>query len=255
MSKIFGYELKRALSGGLFPIMLVLNVLFAWYVLSTEIIVGIANTAPFSVWSYCTYWGKTLPMSAITILLIQAGYYGKKQKKVEILTSATPVTHVQMLMLRTAVLLVCFAVICIVISGVAAIFYIKFFGYYHFEEFIIPSIIMIIPCIVFVIGIGHIAGRIHRILIYILLLILIAAGFCNTANAFDIFSTGFLSEYPLTLPLNYYGEPDFEINFLWLTGRFIYLITGIFAFLFNIKWRSKATRANYIVNGKPLVVS
>lgn len=243
MIKVFGYELKRLLTSGLFIAMLIVNAVFAWYILTTDIIAGIAYTAPFSVWSSCAYVGKTLPLSIITVLLLQAGYYGKQQKRVEILTSAAPVTHARTLMIRTAALGVCFLVICLVDGLLGAVFYVAFFGYYGFGAFILPALLEIIPCFVFSAGIGHLAGRIHQGLVYALLPIVFIAGFLGAAGAFDLFGGGFFSAYPLTLPVGADGEPRFVMNSAWLLARFIYLVAGAAILIVNTAFRPKIKRA------------
>lgn len=243
MIKVFGYELKRLLTSGLFIAMLIVNAVFAWYVLTTEVIEGIAYTAPFSVWSSCAYIGKTLPLSIITVLLLQAGYYGKQQKRVEILTSAAPMTRADMLLIRTAALGVCFLVICLVDGLLGAVFYAVFFGYYGFGAFILPALLEIIPCFVFSAGIGHLAGRIHQGLVYALLPIVFIAGFLGAAGAFDLFGGGFFSAYPMTLPINSDGEPEFVMNSTWLLARFIYLAAGAAILIVNSAFRPKIKRA------------
>lgn len=107
--------------------MLLANGFFAWYVLTTDIILGTCFTAPFSLWSYCTYLGKVMPISMITILLLLAGYYGKKQKRVEILTTATPVTLATQMLIRTLIIFICFTILCFIIICLALYFYLHFF--------------------------------------------------------------------------------------------------------------------------------
>lgn len=243
MIKVFGYELKRLLTSGLFIAMLIVNAVFAWYILTTDIIAGIAYTAPFSVWSRCAYIGKKLPLSAITVLLIQAGYYGKQQKRVEILTSAAPVTYANMLLIRTAALGVCFFVICLIDGLLGAVFYAAFFEYYGFGSFILPALLEIIPCFALAVGIGHLAGRIHQGLVYALLPIVFIMGFFGASGAFDLFGGGFFSAYPLTLPVNSDGEPDFTFNALWIIARVVYLALGAGSLLVNITLRPKVKRA------------
>ncbi len=243
MTKVFGYELKRLLTSGLFIAMLAVNAVFAWYVLTTEIIEGIAYTAPFSVWSSCAFIGKTLPIAIITVLLLQAGYYSKQQKRVEILTSAAPMSYAQTLMIRTAVLGVCFLIICTVDSLLEAVFFAAFFGYYGFGAFILPALLEIIPCFVFVVGIGHLAGRMHGGTIYALLPMVFIAGFLGVTGAFDLFGGGFFSTYPLTLPVNPDGEPDFAFNAVWLIARIVYLALGVGSLFVNIALRPKGKRA------------
>ncbi len=231
------------LTSGLYIAMLAVNTVFAWYALTTEVIGGIAYTAPFSVWSSCAYIGETLPIAIITILLLQAGYYGKQQERVEIITSAAPMTYAQTMMIRTAVLGICFLVICLVDSLLGAVFFAAFFGYYGFGAFILPALLEIIPCFVFTVGIGHLAGRLHCSLVYALLPAVFITGFVAVPGAFDLFGGGFFSSYPLTLPVGADGKPEFAFNSVWLLARLIYLILGAAMFFVNFVFRPKVKRA------------
>ena len=145
--------------------MLLVNGLFAWFILSFDIIMGVAYTAPFSVWSYCVYLGKTLPLAMITILLLLANYYSRKQKQVEILTSATPVSSFCQIMIRTMAAGICFLLIYLVVIGLALLFYISFFRFHDFVAFILPSVLLLLPCFLFFVGLGQLLGSIHRSLI------------------------------------------------------------------------------------------
>lgn len=243
MTKVFGYELKRLLTSGLFIAMLAVNAVFAWYILTTDIIEGIAYTAPFSVWSSCAYIGKTLPLSIITVLLLQAGYYGRQQRRAEILFSASPITYAQTVLIRTAVLGVCFLIICLIESVIAAVFFLTFFGFCGFGAFILPALLETVPCFVFAVGLGHLAGRLHQGLIYALLPAVFIAGYPGITGAFDLFGGGFFSAYPLTLPVGADGEPEFAINSVWLIARLIYLALGVALFFVNIAFRPKVRRA------------
>lgn len=243
MIKIFGYELKRILKSWLFLAMLIANGVFAWIVLSTEIIMGIAYTAPFSVWSYCAYIGKTMLIAMITVLLMLAGYYGKKQKQVEILTLATPITPAQQLILRTVVLGVCFAILCVETAVLAAVFYSSLFRYTSFGVYVMPYVLLVVPCFLFATGLGHILGRVHQCLVYLLLAILFIVGLCGITNAFDLFGVGYFSTYPLTLPVDSSGEALYVMDGAWVTARLVYLAIGVLLFVINVRIKHKPTRA------------
>ena len=225
IKKIFYYELRRMLLNKLFFGMLLVNGLFAWFILSFDIIMGVAYTAPFSVWSYCVYLGKTLPLAMITILLLLANYYSRKQKQVEILTSATPVSSFCQIMIRTMAAGICFLLIYLVVIGLALLFYISFFRFHDFVAFILPSVLLLLPCFLFFVGLGQLLGSIHRSLIYVLMLLALA--FNTLPSAFDFFGAGYFSTIPLTLPAGIEGEPPFEIGDAFLATRLLYLVLGI----------------------------
>lgn len=125
--KILCYELRRALMNRLFLGLLLMNGLSAWFLLSYDIIRGTAYTAPFSVWSYCTYLGRTLPVAAVTVLLLLSSYYSKKQKQVEILTAAAPFSPFDQVTIRTVTAGICFLLISLVVILLALLFYMRLF--------------------------------------------------------------------------------------------------------------------------------
>lgn len=226
MSKVFLYELKRIFSNWLFWVMFVVNCIFSWYVLTTDIIAGIAYTAPFSVWSFCAYTGKVMLFTIITILLMLSGYYGKKQKQVEILTAATPITPVWQLLIRSGVLTVCFIFLYAAAVVLAAVFYIRFFRFHDFGPFLLPAILIVLPCFVCAIGLGHLLGRLHQSCIHLLVVACFMAEVSIT-KVFDFFCAGYFQVYPLALSPNSEGEPDFILSPVWLTVRLLYLLTGL----------------------------
>lgn len=209
----------------IFPGLLLVNGLFAWFVLSFDIIQGTAYTAPFSTWSYCAYLGKTLPLAMITVLLLLSNYYGRKQKTVEILTSATPVTSFCQTMTRTLAAGVCFVLIYFVVIALALLFYARLFRFHASAAFILPSVLLLLPCFLFLVGLGQLLGSIHRSLIYVLMLFSFALS--GIQNLFDLFGAGYFSAYPLTLPIDADGEPAFVINISFIMIRLLYLVLGI----------------------------
>lgn len=223
--KVFYYELRRMLLNKLFFGMLLVNGLFAWFTLSYDTIVGTAYTAPFSVWSYCVYLGRTLPLAMITVLFLLANYYSRKQKQAAILTSATPISPFCQIMIRTLAAGICFLLIALVVIVLALLFYISFFRFYDFAAFILPSVLLLLPCFVLFASLGQLLGSIHRSLVYVLMLLVFAIN--SMPGAFDFFGAGYFSTVPLTLPAGIDGEPAFEIGMAFLAARVLYLVLGI----------------------------
>ena len=61
MFKIYYYELRRLLVNKFFLCLLLITAFYSYQTMSGEIILGIADTAPFSGWSYGVYLAKVLP--------------------------------------------------------------------------------------------------------------------------------------------------------------------------------------------------
>lgn len=224
MNKIFYYELKRMLLGKVFPGMLLVNALYAWFILSSETIQGVSCTAPFSAWSYCSYLGRTLPLAVITVLLLLANFYSRQQRRVEVLTDATPIPVFRQIEIRTLAAGVCFLVIYLVVIALALFFYACFFRFYDFAAFVLPSAVILLPCFVFFAGVGQLLGSLHQSLIYGLMLLAFALN--GIPNVFDVSGAGYFSEYPLTLPVGADMEPAFTLSAGFLAVRLLYLALG-----------------------------
>jgi len=235
LNKIFYYELKRMIFNRLFLGMFIVNGIFDWYILTADIITGIAYTAPFSSWSYGTYLGKAMPIAILTILLLLSGYHGKKQKQIEVLTMTTPVSPTKQMLIQTAVLTACFALLCILTIGISTFFYIRFFQFSELSAFILPSLLLILPCFVFSVGLGQLLGRLHQGLIFVFMLIVFVIGTCSIQNVFDFFGSGYFSFYPLTLPINIDGEPDFAVDIVFGIIRLLYFLLGMVFFCIAIQ--------------------
>lgn len=238
--KIFSYELRRMLQNKIFISLLLANGLFSWFVLSTDIIRGVAYTAPFSTWSYCTYLGKVLPLAMATVLLLLANYYSKKQISVEILISTTPIPTLGKIVIRTLTAGICFGLICIVDISLVLLFYQNFFEYHAFAIFILPSVLLLLPCFLLFAGLGQLLGSIHRNLIYGF--ILFSFLLCGLRNLFDVFGAGYFSTYPLTLPVGADGEPAFQISIWFLVSRLFYFVLGIVFIYFTTIILSRKSR-------------
>lgn len=226
MNKIFRYELRRLVWNKFFIVLLVINGIYARYVLTTETIAGVAYTAPFSLWSFGAYYASILPLSILTMLFLLSVYYSKKEKQVEILTTVTPVNKVHYALVRSAAIIICFLIICAVIFSLGVYFYITVFDYHDFIPFLLPSGIIILPCLLFTLGIGHLAGRIHQGLLYALMLIVLVVGFADIGGIFGFFGNWYFSTYPVSLPVGKDGEPTFMVSSVFWIARIVYLVVG-----------------------------
>ncbi len=226
MNKIFKYELRRLVWNKFFIGLMILNGVYAWFVLKTETIAGVAYTAPFSPWSFGAYVSSVLPYSILTVFFLLSVYYSKKEKQVEILTTATPVNKIHYVLVRSAAVTICFLVICTVTFALGIYFYITFFDYRNFVPFLLPFVMITLPCLLFTLGIGHLAGRVHQGLLYAFMLLALVVEFVGFGGNFDFFGHWYFVSHPLTLPVGTDGEPAFMISTGFWAARLVYLITG-----------------------------
>lgn len=226
MNKIFRYELRRLLWNKFFIGLLVINGIYAWYVLTTETIAGVAYTAPFSLWSFGAYLASVIPFSILTVLFLLSVYYSKKEKQVEVLTTATPVNKVHYTLVRSAAVTICFLTICAVIFGLGIYFYMTFFDYSNLIPFLLTSGMIMLPCLLFTLGVGHLVGRVHQGLLYAFMIIALVAGFAGIGGNFDFFGRWYFGIYPLSLPVGNDGEPTFTVSTGFWVARVAYLVAG-----------------------------
>jgi len=226
LSKIFKYELKRLLLNKFYISLLIINGIFAWYVLSSEIILGLAFTAPFSSWSFGAYLAWIMPMAMLTTLFLLSFYYSKNERQVEVLTMATPVDRIKYAMIRNTVVTLGFLLVCIVAFGLSIFFYASLFGYIALAAFVLPAIITIVPGFILFMGLGSFVGRINPGFLYVLIPISFIMGFVQQPLALDIFGGGYYSNFPLTLPVGLDGEPAFVLSASFIVTRTLYLIIG-----------------------------
>jgi putative exporter of polyketide antibiotics len=162
----------------------------------------------------------------MTVLFLLSVYNSKKEKQVEILTTATPVNKVHYALVRSAAVTICFLIIYTVIFCLGIYFYRTVFGYRNILPFLLPSAMIVLPCFVFAMGIGYLAGRVHQGLLYGLMIIVLVVGFAGFGGNFDFFGHWYFNSYPISLPVGKNGEPAFMVSSGFLIARLVYLVTG-----------------------------
>jgi len=225
--RIMKYELKRLLLNRFYIGFLVINGLFAWYILTSDTIAGAAYTAPFSPWSFGSYVANVMPITMLAVLFLLTFFYSKNEKQTAALTSATPVDTVRYTLIRIAVIALGLLFLLTLIIGLSVFFYIYLFSFTGFSGFIVPALVIVLPCFVFFTGLGYFAGLIHPLVLYALMPVTLAISFVPIPNVFDIFGKYYFSDFPLTLPPGADGEPIFGLSPMFLVSRAIYFIAGV----------------------------
>ena len=226
MNRIIKYEIQRLLLNRYYFGLLVINILFAAFILSTETILGAGYTAPFSGWSLGSYWAMVLPVTMVIVLHMLISYFSPQVKRVEILTSATAVDPTHYAIARLWVVSLGFGIIIIMLFLLGVIFTTAVFGEWPWFELAVTMMFTAIPCFLFTLGFGYALGHIHWRLIYALMAIVLLAGFFPMNNILDFFGSGYFANKPLTLPAGLDGEPPFTYALGFLAMRCLYFLTG-----------------------------
>ena len=228
MIKILKYEIQRLLFNKFYIGLFIINGIYAWFILTSDIIAGVAHTAPFSPWSFGFYLTSVMPMLALTVLFLLTFFYSRNEKQVKILTSATSADATLYMLIRIAVVTLGFLLLCILVIVMSFCFYIIFFNYWNFSVYIIPVLIIILPCFMFVVGAGFLAGQFNSGFLYILMLIFIAMNFIQITDlSWDFFGKNYFSVIPALTQVTTGGEPEFVLNTEFLVVRAFYFIFGI----------------------------
>ncbi len=201
LTKLFKYELKRLLLNKFFLGLLIISALYSRHIMWGEIILGVANTAPFSGWSYGAYLAKVLPILLVALLFFISIYYSQQEKNVQALTKATPMEPVRFQMLRYGTIIIVF----VLLSAV-------------------PIATTLLPAMLFVFGAGMLGGRYYRAIIFVLMVVVILVNYLPLPYAFDLLGENFFKHYPESLGVI---EPAFTIPLTVLIGKSIYGLAGL----------------------------
>lgn len=240
MSKILKYELKRLIFNKFFFALLVITVLYSYNILSRDIIVGIAYTAPYSRWSYGMYLADVLPLLLITLLFFITYLYSNQEKQVKQLTFATPVSPLKYAVVKCSAMVIGYFIISLFVILLSMIFYGVIFGFYGFTGFLVPILITLIPSMLFIFGTGLLLGSVQSNLLYALMIFVLLVGFIPLPAFADLYGGHLFSTYPLKLPVELDGEPIYSLPSAFLLGRIIFSVVGAILIFFGIKRYTKA---------------
>jgi len=233
LTKIFKYELKRLVINKFFFALLAISLIYSYIVLSGDIIIGIAYTAPFSSWSYGLYLGSLLPLLLIALLFFITFLFSNQENRVKQITLATQVNPRKYCLIKCSAIAIGYFIISLSIIALSFMFYGLVFRFYGFSDFIVPIIVTLIPALLFIFGVGLIAGSVHPSILYALMVAVILLGLLPLPLFFDIYGARVFGEYPLTLPVGPRGEPEFVMPLSFIMGRVMFSLTGVFMMLFG----------------------
>lgn len=239
MSKIIKYEIRIILLKPYVFTLLLINLLYSYYILSSEIILGVSDTAPFSGWSFGKYMGSSTLWAFILSMFILV-YSRTGKKKVSILTDMSGFSPKKLNMIRSLIVAGFFLLNCILIFILGCVFLQALFGVTYIGSYVVDFLLITIPCLFILIGFGTLAGNIHPVFIYAFIVLIMAVSFISSAK---IGAGGQLMYNIDTVGANYYeavsslmenfnaSETPFVINGDYVVSRIVYAFLGIVAFV------------------------
>lgn len=226
MSKIFKYELKIILLKPYTFAFTIISLLYSYYVLSTETILGVSDTAPFSGWSFGKYLGDTTLISMLTTFFVMATLFSKKQKSVNVLTDVTGFPVRKRILIRNVIVGGYFLLNNILIFIAGCVFLGVIFGEVYPGVYIADWLLITIPCLLIILGFGNLLGKMNPVLIYIFMAVIILMAFIMKEFSIDINGANYYEVMSGALESLKGGETPFTIAPTFLFTRVVYLILG-----------------------------
>ena len=199
MIKIFLYECKRLIFNKFFCGILFVLLFYGWQVLSNATILGVSHTAPFSAWSFGDYLSRMLPLLWIGVLFFLTFFTSAKARRAAVLTDATQTSPRRYALARCSAALMGTVLLTLACLVEAAVFYGRYFGWYAWGELLVPTIVTLIPALVFALGSGWLLGRIRPWLIYVWMAVPFACMALPLPKTLSLWNGSFFTNYPLTL--------------------------------------------------------
>lgn len=242
MLKIFCYECRRLLGGKAFLGMSAVTLWTADQTLRGQIIWGVADTAPFSAWSFGYYLAALLPYISAAGLLLLTGFFTKSARQTEALTQATPMKAWQYALVRCGAVALGQALLSVCVAGMGIAFFVKLFGAVPMQGFGQVALLTLLPLPVLALGLGTVLGRRGVALLYALaaamfllpsLFSLVAAlgapgvagmsGTFNVAAMWEPTGLAFFRDFPAALGVL---DPPLQIPPTVWVSRLVLLLMG-----------------------------
>ena len=253
------YERRRQIANKFYVGIFAACLLFAWMTLTTSVIRGIANTAPFSPWSFGYYISQVMPILIIALLFSLWNVFSPDARRVGSLTAATPVNERVYYMLKCGAAFAAWFIALLFTIILGLFFLIKIFGYsVQVGELLAPCVAATLPTSIFFFGAGLMAGRLKMrqsitavvitiafVIIFLIIFIIIYAIIFEASISItdvvsispisgyaSLFGSRFFSEYPLTTGVL---DPGFSMPFSVIAWKTIYTAAGIVFSIFSLE--------------------
>lgn len=223
MRKVFVCELRRLLLNKFFFGILAAVLLYGWLLLSGEVILGVAYTAPFSPWSFGYYLARLLPLLWAGTLFFLTFFTSEGERRTAVLTDATAADPRRFAGVRCMALLVGM----LLLLGAAVLLAVVFFAYtLHWHDWgslLLPLLAVAAPPLVFAAGSGWLLGGACPWRVYGWMLAPFILSALPLPEALGLWNGTLLRSYPLTLP----ADPPFTLPAaVWMAQGFL-LLAGL----------------------------
>lgn len=227
MKKLFYYELKRLIKNRFFLALLLITVVYSWQTITGEMVLGMKSAAPFSGWSVGFYFTEILPILLIVEVFFLTYLFGEREQGMEQLRRTTDFPQLCYGLLRFAVIGIGILLLTIVVLLMQLFFCQHYFQAGTWQQMLLPQLFCLLPAFFLVLGIGMLAGELHRNLLYGLMLLFLCGNVLGPLFGLDLTGMQFFLQGVSQVPADTSGEPLFFLLPWAVRQRAFYLLLGL----------------------------
>lgn len=207
--------------------------IYAVYLLKTNVLFGVADTAPFSAWSFIDYLLSFLPLLAALLLLYVARLFSPHEIDVRKVTVAMPFFGPLYFFIKISVIMIACIIEILLIITACSIFYGLVFSFFDLQQLIFYTSLILIAPLFFILGLGLLMCKINHHLAYVLLAIVFFLSFLRFSPSyfFDIFGYSLMQIPNQAIPIG--GIISFVVPIGFGVTRVIFFILGLFMILIS----------------------
>lgn len=170
---IYKYEVKKLIKNKFYLLFLVVMVIYSHMIMTDKIVLGIQNTAPYSVLSFRSYILNVSLFVITALLCLILKYSSENEKKTSIIIDSTPFSRVKLKIIRYMAVFTSISILILFSLLYSFVFYYKCFDYTDFGILIMHALLILIPEAVAAALIAEILKKIDKRLIYVMIFIFI----------------------------------------------------------------------------------
>lgn len=236
VSKVFRYELHRLLWSKFFLGLLVVTLWYAWQLLNYTIILGVANTAPFSPWSFGSYLARMLPLLSVALLFFLWNLCNAQASGMQSLTDAAPMERGRYQLTKYLAALTAWLVLAGMVVVLGAGFLWGLFGSaVSIASLLLVSVLALVPPSALLLGLGAVAGGFRSWTLFVLMALAFGAEFLPG----DFYGGALFAEYPLALGVL---DPVFSLPTSAVIEKLVVLLIGMGLLLLTMAPRKAGGR-------------
>lgn len=226
MMRLLKYELKRLMLNKFYAGLVVIICLFSWQMLIGDVIRGIGYTAPFSGWSFGYYLASVTPLLSVALLFFLTFLHRPAEARAAQIVRATPMDPRALLSIRYGAMAIGYGALVALVLLLGQAFYAGFFRRGLSGAHVLVALLTLVPCFLFILGMGALAGRIHVSALYALMCACVLLMQISLPSILDFTGGAYYSGMPITLPVGGDGEPAFVAQTGFVMGRLLLVMVG-----------------------------